>query len=248
MGQYLSQQSADQIQRLSAGSLEVKSFTLKRLLDALLTIWALPVLLPVMLFVAIIIKFDSPGPVIFAQKRVGLRSGRDDDPAGERGTIFTLYKFRTMHVDTDTEIHRKFMQAYISADKAKMTSLQPEAEQSKAYKLNNDPRVTRVGKYLRKLSLDELPQIMNVIKGEMSLVGPRPAIPYEVEMYAPEHLRRLDTLPGITGLWQVSGRTTTTFEEMIRLDVEYIEKQSIWLDLKILFLTVPAVISKKGAG
>jgi lipopolysaccharide/colanic/teichoic acid biosynthesis glycosyltransferase len=153
-----------------------------------------------------------------------------------------------MRTDIDARLHQKYMEAYISGDEAKMSELQPDVKSAKSYKLSGDPRITRMGKLLRRLSLDELPQLWNIIKGDMSLVGPRPPIPYEVEKYERRHLDRLAALPGLTGLWQVSGRCETTFEEMVQLDLEYIEKQSIWLDLKILLKTVPAVITAKGAG
>jgi lipopolysaccharide/colanic/teichoic acid biosynthesis glycosyltransferase len=138
------------------------------------------------------------------------------------------------------------MKAYISGDEEKLS--EQAGKSSNSYKLTGDPRVTRIGKFLRATSLDELPQLWNVLRGDMSLVGPRPPIPYEVEMYRKEHFCRFGTLPGITGLWQVSGRCETTFEEMIKLDLEYIDIKSNWQDLKILFMTVPAVISERGAG
>jgi lipopolysaccharide/colanic/teichoic acid biosynthesis glycosyltransferase len=220
----------------------------KRVFDITFTLCALFLVLPLMLIVALLIRLDSPGPAIFRQERVGaireLRNGR---------TVwvirtFSFYKFRTMRTDIDAQLHQQYMEAYISGDESKMSELQPDKKSAKSYKLNGDPRITRMGKMLRRLSLDELPQLYNIIKGDMSLVGPRPPIPYEVEKYEHRHLHRLAALPGLTGLWQVSGRCETTFEEMVHLDLEYIEKQSIWLDLKILLKTVPAVITAKGAG
>ena len=144
-------------------------------------------------------------------------------------------------------VHQQFIDAYIAGDEAEMAKIQTDPESQTKHKLVNDPRVTRVGKILRKTSLDELPQIWNVIKGEMSLVGPRPPLPYEVEKYHLWHFQRLTTLPGITGLWQVSGRSSTSFDEMVSLDLKYIENQSIWRDIKILIKTIPAVLSGKGA-
>ncbi len=225
-----------------------RHYFFKRVFDITFTLCALILLLPLMLIFALFIRLDSPGPAIFKQERVGakrqLRNGR---------TVwvihtFAFYKFRTMRTDIDANLHQQYMEAYISGDESKMSELQPDTKSAKSYKLSGDPRITRIGKLLRRLSLDELPQLWNIIKGDMSLVGPRPPIPYEVEKYQHRHLRRLAALPGLTGLWQVSGRCETTFEEMVQLDLEYIAKQSIWLDLKILLKTVPAVISAKGAG
>jgi lipopolysaccharide/colanic/teichoic acid biosynthesis glycosyltransferase len=153
-----------------------------------------------------------------------------------------------MYTNVDSELHRRYVQAYIDGDEAAMAALRPGDAKSDSYKLTADPRVTRVGRFLRRTSLDELPQLWNVIRGEMSLVGPRPPIPYEVKKYGRDHFHRLAALPGITGLWQVSGRCETTFEEMVQLDLNYIKNQSIWLDLQILLKTLPAVISEKGAG
>jgi len=220
----------------------------KRAFDLVLTFLSLFLLLPLMIIIAILVKLDSPGSVIFRQERVGAKRKQKDGRTIWAIRIFSFYKFRTMRTDTNANLHQQYMEAYITGDETKMSELQPDVKTSDSYKLNGDPRVTRFGKLLRRLSLDELPQLWNVIKGDMSLVGPRPPIPYEVEKYERRHLRRLAALPGITGLWQVSGRCETTFEEMVQLDLEYIEKQSLWLDLKILLKTVPAVINAKGAG
>jgi lipopolysaccharide/colanic/teichoic acid biosynthesis glycosyltransferase len=220
----------------------------KRIFDLAFTLCALILLLPLMLIVTLLIMLDSPGPAIFKQERVGAKRKLREGRTVWVIRTFSLYKFRTMRTDIDTKLHQKYMEAYISGDEFKMSKLQPDTKSAKSYKLNGDPRITRMGKLLRRLSLDELPQLWNIIKGDMSLVGPRPPISYEVEKYERRHLRRLAALPGLTGLWQVSGRCETTFEEMVRLDLEYIEKQSIWLDLKILLKTVPAVITAKGAG
>jgi lipopolysaccharide/colanic/teichoic acid biosynthesis glycosyltransferase len=220
----------------------------KRWLDLILVIPALILLSPIFLLIAILIKLDSSGPIIYRQKRVGTVPRAPKNLTGWHDTIFEMYKFRTMYVGTNQNPHRSFMEAYIRGDAERLMEMQPEILETAAYKLTNDPRVTRVGKVLRKFSLDELPQFWNVVMGDMSLVGPRPAIPYEVEMYKPEHLERLTVIPGITGLWQVNGRTTTTFEEMFCFDLEYIKSQSLWLDLKIIFRTLPAIISSKGAG
>ncbi len=223
-------------------------YSLKRFLDLAITLPALIVLFPSLLFIALLIKLDSPGPAIFTQERVGVRRQLQNGRTVWIVQTFTLYKFRTMHSDTNASLHQQYMEAYIAGDESRMSELQPEAKDSNSYKLNGDPRITRIGKLLRRLSLDELPQLWNVVKEDMTLVGPRPPIPYEVEKYEPHHFRRLATMGGITGLWQVNGRCETTFEEMVQLDLEYIEKQSIWLDLKILLQTVPAVMTTKGAG
>jgi lipopolysaccharide/colanic/teichoic acid biosynthesis glycosyltransferase len=153
-----------------------------------------------------------------------------------------------MWTNVDQKLHRQYMEAYIAGDQVKMANLQPDPKAAISFKLAGDPRVTKFGRFLRQTSLDELPQLWNVIKGNMSLVGPRPPIAYEVEMYSLYHLQRLATIPGITGLWQVNGRCELGFDDMLRLDVKYIKNQSLILDLKILLLTPRAIISQKGAG
>ncbi len=241
--QWLPQESlSDNINRLT------RYYFFKRVFDLAFTLCALILLLPLMLIVTLLIMLDSPGPAIFKQERVGAKRKMKDGRTVWVIRTFSFYKFRTMRTDIDTKLHQKYMEAYISGDDSKMSKLQPDTKSANSYKLNGDPRITRMGKLLRRLSLDELPQLWNILKGDMSLIGPRPPIPYEVEKYQRRHLRRLAALPGLTGLWQVSGRCETTFEEMVELDLEYIEKQSIWLDLKILLKTVPAVITAKGAG
>lgn len=234
---------------LNDGTNRIDSYyQMKRILDVTIVVLSFLLLLPLFVLIAILIKLDSPGPVLFTQKRVGAKRKTVNGRTSWVIQPFPFYKFRTMWMNTDSNLHQEYMEAYIAGDEAGMTKLQPNQGFSTSYKLNGDPRVTRVGKFLRRTSLDELPQLWNVIRGDMSLVGPRPPIPYEVQKYQPEDFLRLAALPGITGLWQVSGRCETTFKEMIQLDLEYIEKQSIWLDTKILLLTVPAVISEKGAG
>lgn len=233
-----------------SGSLNrfTRHYFLKRTFDIVFTVLALILLLPLMLIMALLIKLDSPGPAIFKQDRVGVKRKLKDGRTVWALRTFSFYKFRTMRTDIDAKLHQQYMAAYISGNESKMSELQPDTKSAKSYKLSGDPRITRMGKLLRRLSLDELPQLWNIIKGDMSLVGPRPPIPYEVEKYERRHFRRLAAMPGLTGLWQVSGRCETTFEEMVQLDLEYIEKQSIWLDLMILLKTVPAVITAKGAG
>ena len=203
----------------------------KRLMDVVLSAVLLLCLLPLLALVALLVVVDSPGPVLFRQQRVG-----------ERGRVFTFLKFRSMYPGADQSSHRSYMAKFING--------QAEADSrdgDRLYKLVADPRVTRVGRWLRRTSLDELPQLWNVLVGQMSLVGPRPPIPYEVEHYRAEYLQRLAVKPGITGLWQVSGRIRTTFEEMLALDLEYIRRRSLLMDLTILLKTVPTVLLGKDA-
>lgn len=221
---------------------------LKRVLDLSVCMTVLVLLGPILLMIALIIKLDSPGPVIFVQERLGSRRVVRHGRVQWEARPFSFYKFRTMWSDADDKLHKEYVAAYMSGDESRMSELQPDAETATSYKLNHDPRVTRVGRVLRATSLDELPQIWNVIIGDMSLVGPRPPMLYEAAEYGAEHRLRLAALPGITGWWQVNGRCETTFEEMVQLDKEYIDRQSIWLDLKILLLTIPAILSQRGAG
>ena len=203
----------------------------KRTFDTLAVTLGLILLSPLLLIVAIAIKLDSPGPVFYRQSRVG-----------ENGRLFTMLKFRSMKTGNDTNTHKQHIAKLIQEN------LSVEQLGSKSLKLENDPRITRVGKFIRKTSIDELPQLFNVLRGEMSLVGPRPAIPYEVELYQDWHKRRLEAIPGITGTWQVKGRNRVGFDEMVRMDIRYIETQSFWLDIRILLQTPLAVVTGKGAG
>jgi exopolysaccharide biosynthesis polyprenyl glycosylphosphotransferase len=207
---------------------------LKRIVDVAGSSLALLVLAPLLGLIALLIKLTSKGPVFFRQERVG-----------DRGRIFQCFKFRSMHAVNDPSIHKEYVRRLISG---RRTSKSGPGEAGAVYKIKHDPRVTPFGRFLRRTSLDELPQFWNVLKGEMSLVGPRPAIPYEIESYDLWHRRRvLDVKPGITGLWQVCGRSRTTFDEMVRLDLRYAGSWSIWLDLKILLRTPRAVLSGEGA-
>ena len=217
----------------------------KRVLDLILAVPALLCLSPLLAVIAILIKLKSPGPVLFVQERVGVKRKTRHHITYWQQVIFRVYKFRTMVSNADPSLHQAYVKALIDNDGKGMAQLQGKDTQIR--KLVHDPRITRLGRILRKTSLDELPQLWNVIKGEMSLVGPRPAIPYEVEMYKPWHRRRLEAKPGMTGLWQVTARSSADFEEIIRLDIQYVEQQSFWLDLKILFKTPLVVISCKGA-
>ncbi len=217
----------------------------KRMMDIIVALFLLAVLSPLMLFIAIGIKLSSPGPVFFVQKRIGAIRQYHGTRVFWKRTNFGCVKFRTMRIDSDSAIHRAYMAALIENDEAKMTALQGSATQPR--KLVNDPRITWVGKILRKLSLDELPQLWNVVCGDMSLVGPRPAIPYEVDLYKTWHLIRTEAQPGISGLQQVTARSEVDFNNQIRLDIQYIENQSLWLDIKIMYKTIFVVISTKGA-
>lgn len=213
---------------------------IKRAIDVIIASVALVVLSPLWLLIAIAIKLDSQGPVFYSQYRV--RGEQSPDTWAPHNNVFTFYKFRSMVVNSDTTIHRHYVTALINGQDANNGTAK-----APAFKLLRDPRITRVGRFLRSTSLDELPQLLNILKGDMSLVGPRPALPYEVEQYAPRHRERLVARAGLTGLWQVSGRTRLSFEEMITLDIEYAHTRSLWLDLVILIKTVPAVISREGA-
>lgn len=232
-------------------------FTTKRILDLVIVILALPFLLPLFGIIAILIKLDSSGAVFYTQERVGAKPYFKDGQIYWRQELFKLYKFRSMRQGAASDLHQKFIEAYIHGDDAEMVRIQQEgasdgdtdeeANEVSLYKLVGDPRITRIGNFLRKTSLDELPQILNVLFGDIGLVGPRPAIPYEVEMYEPWHKQRLLTIQGLTGAWQATGRSNVSFDEMVKLDVEYIKNQSLWLDAKILLWTVPAILLRKGA-
>jgi len=210
------------------------SLLLKRAMDVVGAAVALVLLSPVFLLLAVAVKLTSHGPVFFRQQRVG-----------RYGVPFEFLKFRSMHVSTDAAIHREYVKKFI-AGKTTPSGSNPDAKVT--YKITNDPRVTWIGKIMRRTSLDEIPQFWNVLEGHMSLVGPRPPIPYELETYDIWHRRRLlESRPGITGLWQVHGRSKTTFDEMVRLDLQYSRMWSPMLDVKILLQTPRAVLSGDGA-
>lgn len=191
----------------------------KRALDITCILLAMPVVAPVALFITAIIKIVSPGPVFFQQERIGYR-----------GRPFMCFKFRTMFVNADTGVHKGHLADLMSSNRP-MNKLD-----------GKDPRVIPFGVWLRALGLDELPQLINVLRGDMSLVGPRPCVGYEYEKYLPRHRSRCGTLPGLTGLWQVSGKNNTTFEEMMDLDIYYVQNKTLWLDISIILRTVPAVL------
>src|SRR6266850_6891700 len=216
----------DEVRRVPRG--------IKRGIDLFGSTMALIVLLPVFVAVAVAIKLTSPGPVLFRQKRIG-----------QYGVPFMCLKFRSMHAVNDAHIHKDYVTRLIAG----RIDPEPSEGNGKAvYKLTNDPRLTSVGAFLRKTSVDELPQLFNVLRGEMSLVGPRPPVPYELEVYDVWHRRRLvEVKPGITGLWQVNGRSRLRFDDMVRLDLRYATTWSVWLDIKILLRTPCAVFSGEGA-
>jgi exopolysaccharide biosynthesis polyprenyl glycosylphosphotransferase len=201
----------------------------KRALDVVVSLIAITLFSPLFILISVAVKLTSKGPVLFRQERVG-----------QYGRRFSFLKFRSMKCGSNSHIHQEYVKQFISGTIAK--------EQGVTYKITQDPRLTRIGGFLRKSSLDELPQLINVLKGEMSLVGPRPAIPYEIDFYQMWHRTRfLEVKPGITGLWQVTGRSKTTFDDMVRLDLRYVKQWSFWLDIKILLRTPQAVFSGEGA-
>jgi lipopolysaccharide/colanic/teichoic acid biosynthesis glycosyltransferase len=206
---------------------------LKRAMDILVSISAIALLSPVFSLIALIVKLTSKGPVLFKQERLGLL-----------GKSFTFLKFRSMTVNNDPKIHREFMKRLISGTHDRT----PDSASRAVYKMTDDPRITRVGRFLRRTSLDELPQFFNVLKGDMSLVGPRPPLAYEYKEYDMWHRRRvLEIKPGITGLWQVHGRSRVRFDDMVRLDLQYARGWSLWLDIQILLKTPAAVVFGDGA-
>jgi lipopolysaccharide/colanic/teichoic acid biosynthesis glycosyltransferase len=207
-----------------------------RALDVAVSAVLLLVLSPVFLVLTIAIRLDSSGRALYRQRRVG----RNQEP-------FTVNKFRTMHSGAGHETHREFVIGLIAARELAPGETQAQRDESNFFKMANDTRVTRVGRFLRKSSLDELPQLWNVLRGDMSLVGPRPPIPYEVEHYPPHWFDRFAVKPGMTGLWQVNGRSELGLEEMIALDVEYARTRSLWLNVKVLARTVPVVFAGRGA-
>jgi lipopolysaccharide/colanic/teichoic acid biosynthesis glycosyltransferase len=204
----------------------------KGFIDRVLALTGVILLSPAMVLIAICIKLDSPGSVIYRREQVGKNSRN-----------FFVYKFRTMHVNNDDSEYKAYLVKYIKENKPYKVDENGQA----IYKVVNDPRVTRFGSLLRRTNLDELPQVFNVLKGEMSLVGPRPDIPFSVNMYEDWQYKRLTVTPGITGLWQVSGRKGLSFEEMIRMDIEYIEKRSLLLDARIALRTVGVIFKGDGS-
>lgn len=221
-------------------------YAFKRFLDIVIALTALLLLSPLMIGVAMAIRLDSPGPVLFRQSRVLSRRGEKKFEEKWETSTFTCLKFRSMYKDTNSELHKAFIEAFIKNDKEGMAECQGDTK-SDACKLVNDPRVSRVGRFIRKTSIDELPQFFNVLRGEMSIVGPRPAIPYEVEMYDQWHRKRLQTKPGLTGWWQVKGRGIAEFDEGMRQDIWYIEHQNLLLDMWIILMTPWVILKGRGA-
>lgn len=201
----------------------------KRILDVTFILLIAPFVLLVGVAVAICIRLNSEGPIFFRQRRVG-----------QNGVEFEMLKFRSMYVNSDQAHHREKIKQYMNGEKLS------NGAPSLSFKDVHDPRITRVGRFIRKTSLDEIPQFWNVLKGDMTLVGPRPPLPYEVELYSSNENLRLTGRPGLTGTWQVYGRSRVTFQDMVDMDLEYLERQSIWEDLKLIFLTVPVMIFARG--
>ena len=202
----------------------------KRLMDLAVATACLALLTPVLVIVAMLVRLTSPGPALFRQ----IRLGKDRDH-------FVLYKFRTMYADSRDDVHREYVTKLLTEDKP------PDGGRSGLYKLENDERITPIGRLIRRTSIDELPQLFNVIRGDMSLVGPRPALPWEAEMLDAGHFARFRVPPGLTGLWQVSGRNSLTMKQGLELDIEYVRRQRLTLDLWILIKTIPVVLSTRGA-
>ncbi len=200
----------------------------KRLLDILFVLLISPLILLVSAFVAVSILLDSKGPILYRQRRVG-----------QNGVEFEMLKFSSMYIDNDDAVHREAIKQYMNGETLNSNSDAP-------YKMGDDSRITRVGKIIRKTSIDELPQFWNVLKGQMTLVGPRPPVPYEVELYTAHDWLRLSGKPGLTGTWQVYGRSKVSFQEMVEMDVAYLQHQSLWEDLKLIALTVPVMLLARG--
>ena len=217
----------------------------KRIFDIAMAGSMTLLLLPLMALISTAIFIYSPGPVFFTQSRVGVKRVRRGNIYYWKRENFRFYKFRTMKINVDSSVHKDFVQALIQNDHGKMDGIQ--GQKTAIRKLVNDPRIIRPGKFLRKFSLDELPQLWNVLRGDMSMIGPRPAIPYELEVYKPWHFQRLEAQPGISGLQQVEARSVVDFDEQVKMDLEYINSQSLWLDIKIALKTPLAVISGRGA-
>ncbi|MFN8486570.1 MAG: sugar transferase [Caldilineaceae bacterium] len=214
----------------------------KRVLDVTIVLFALLTLWPLLLGLALLIKLDSEGPAFFVQERVGARRRTKNGRAVWEPCKFRMYKFRSMRHNADQGVHQAYIKAFVEGQlSANDANGQPK------FKMATDPRITKIGRFIRKTSLDELPQLLNVLKGEMSLVGPRPVPEYEVALYKDEHYVRLLALPGLTGLWQVKGRGEVTFDQMMQLDLEYVRNQSLALDLWILIMTIPATVFGWGA-
>lgn len=214
----------------SDSSMKPSYLRIKYLLDIIFSLLILLPLCLIIVIVAVFIRMDSVGPIFYRQKRLGLN-----------GAEFTMYKFRSMYVDNDDSFHRQAVAEYMNGQK-----LNGDVTSDTSYKKTDDPRITRVGRFIRKTSIDELPQFFNVLRGEMTLVGPRPPLSYEVENYGPYDWLRLAGKPGLTGNWQVYGRSRVTFQNMVEMDIEYLQQQSLWKDLKLIVLTIPVILQGRG--
>jgi lipopolysaccharide/colanic/teichoic acid biosynthesis glycosyltransferase len=210
------------------------NYVVKRSFDVMCASILLIGAFPVLLLAALAIWIFDGGEVLYRQKRIGAH-----------GRPFEMLKLRTMKSQTADQVHREFVQDWIRSGQTSPNDDKPGAE-PKVFKLCDDPRITTIGKVLRRFSIDELPQLWNVLRGDMSLIGPRPALPYEIELYEEWHRRRLEGLPGITGLWQVSGRNRLSFDDMVRLDVKYLDEWSLTSDIRILLHTIPVLLRGEG--
>ena len=207
-----------------------RNYAVKRVFDFLASLIAIILLSPILLIVALMVKLDSKGPAVFHQERMG-----------EGSRPFQVYKFRSMRANADDAVHRAAVAKFQEGQK-----IAEEAGGGNAYKLAKDPRITRIGGFIRATSLDELPQLFNILKGDMSLVGPRPALRYEVEQYRYRHRYRLLVKPGLTGIWQVYGRSKVDFETLVSMDLHYVTDGTFWLDMKLIFLTFGVVFQRSG--
>jgi len=211
----------------------IRTYRSKRVLDVVAAVIGLLVAAPFAFVISVLIKITSPGPVLFKQVRVG-----------HNGKKFTFYKFRSMRIGNDDSRHREYITLFIQGKEEELKKFQ---NGKTLYKMTGDDRVTFVGKFLRRTSLDELPQLINVLKGDMSMVGPRPHLPYEVDIYKPWHRRRLEGMPGITGWWQIHGRSRVPFDEAVKMDIWYLERQSLILDIRIMCRTITKATVGRGA-
>jgi lipopolysaccharide/colanic/teichoic acid biosynthesis glycosyltransferase len=207
----------------------------KRVLDVALAVLVLMLGAPLWALIALLVRLTSPGPALYCQRRVVGKGGRE----------FTVYKFRTMYHNNDDTLHKHAIARFL--DGQPLSVIEKNGANVPVYKLTDDPRVTRFGRLLRRTGLDEAPQFLNVIRGDMSVVGPRPPLYYEYERYTEQQRHRLDVLPGITGLYQVTARSQATFEKMIEIDLDYIRRRSFWLDLKVMLLTPWVMVTGDGA-
>lgn len=207
----------------------------KRAQDSVMALMALVLLSPIWLLIAIAVKLSSPGPVIF----------RQPNAVGRYGRRITMYKFRTMYADNDNSQHQEAIARFVKGQH--LDTVKKEGKEVQVYKITRDPRITSIGYFLRKSGLDEIPQLVNVIRGELSIVGPRPPLLYEYEHYTPRHKTRLDVLPGMTGLYQITARSQVPFEKMVEIDLDYIQRRSYWLDLKIMLKTPWVLLTGMGA-